>query len=195
MFVRLSKMLAVAAMALFATIVTFNNLTDYDSNFQFVERVFMMDTTFPGNALLYRAIDAPLLHHAGYLIIIALEAGTAILCWWGAYRMFKARTLEHHAFQRAKKIAVAGLTLGFLTWQVVFMTIGGEWFAMWMSEDWNGVPSAFRFFVTLLLVLIYLTLHNDDLDVVVEVVDADHHASRSHGERGVKSESVDRRQH
>ena len=49
-----------------------------------------------------------------------------------------------------------GLTLGFLTWQVGFMSIGGEWFGMWMSKQWNGVPDAFRFFVTIILVLIYL---------------------------------------
>jgi hypothetical protein len=35
------------------------------------------------------------------------------------------------------------------------MSIGGEWFGMWMSEKWNGVPDAFRFFVTILMVLIY----------------------------------------
>jgi predicted small integral membrane protein len=29
---------------------------------------------------------------------------------------------------------------------------------MWMSAKWNGVPDAFRFFVTILMVLIYLVL-------------------------------------
>jgi hypothetical protein len=29
---------------------------------------------------------------------------------------------------------------------------------MWMSPKWNGVPDAFRFFVTILMVLIYLVL-------------------------------------
>jgi len=33
---------------------------------------------------------------------------------------------------------------------------------MWMSKQWNGVPDAFRFFITLLIVLIYVTLPNDD---------------------------------
>nr|WP_279512547.1 DUF2165 family protein [Burkholderia pyrrocinia] len=32
----------------------------------------------------------------------------------------------------------------------------GEWFGMWMSKQWNGVPDAFRFFITLLLVLVCL---------------------------------------
>lgn len=183
MFMRLSKILAVAAMALFATLVVFNNLTDYGSNLEFVERVFSMDTTFAGNALLYRAVSIPFVHHAGYIVIIALEAGTAVLCWWGAFRLFKLRATGDADFRRAKKIAVAGLTLGFLTWQLVFMTIGGEWFAMWMSEDWNGVPSAFRFAATFLLVLIYLSLHNDDLEVMPEREDGTPKARREDGDR------------
>ncbi|WP_165679542.1 DUF2165 family protein, partial [Metapseudomonas otitidis] len=64
-------------------------------------------------------------------------------------------------FRAAKGWAVAGLTLGFLTWQVGFMSVGGEWFGMWMSKQWNGVPDAFRFFITLLVVLIYLSLPED----------------------------------
>jgi len=31
-------------------------------------------------------------------------------------------------FNCSKSIAIAGLTLGFLVWQVGFMSIGGEWF-------------------------------------------------------------------
>jgi predicted small integral membrane protein len=38
------------------------------------------------------------------------------------------------------------------------MSIGGEWFGMWMPPKWNGVPDTFRFFVTILMVLIYLVL-------------------------------------
>ena len=41
------------------------------------------------------------------------------------------------------------------------MSVGGEWFGMWMSSQWNGVPDAFRFFMTILGVLIYL-VHRDD---------------------------------
>jgi predicted small integral membrane protein len=62
------------------------------------------------------------------------------------------------AFNAAKGTAVAGLTLGFLTWQVGFIAIGGEWFGMWMSETWNGIASAFRFAITIAVVLIYLVL-------------------------------------
>jgi Predicted small integral membrane protein (DUF2165) len=36
------------------------------------------------------------------------------------------------------------------------MVVGGEWFAMWQSKLWNGQEAAFRFYVTLLGVLIFV---------------------------------------
>ena len=53
-------------------------------------------------------------------------------------------------FNRAKRTAIAGLTVGFLLWLVGFMAVGGEWFGMWMSQQWNGVPSAFRYLMVTL---------------------------------------------
>jgi len=67
----------VASLALFALLVTFDNLTDYDTNYAFVHHVLSMDTTFPGNALLYRRVTLPALWQAGYGLIIAGEGLTA----------------------------------------------------------------------------------------------------------------------
>jgi predicted small integral membrane protein len=155
--IRLSKTAMVAAIALFASLVAFGNITDYGTNWAFVQHVFSMDTVFPTTTIKYRAIDSPALQTAGYVLIIAAETLTAVLCWIGAARLLLASG-DAVAFNRAKGFAVAGLTLGFLVWQVGFMSIGGEWFGMWMSSKWNGVPDAFRFFVTILMVLIYLVL-------------------------------------
>ena len=161
MTIRLSKAAMVLAMAFFATLVAFGNITDYATNFAFVHHVFLMDTTFPGNGIMYRAIDTEWVHHAGYIGIITLETLTAILCWVGGCKLLAARRAGNAEFRAVKSWAIAGLTLGFLTWQVAFMSVGGEWFGMWMSKQWNGVPDAFRFFITLLLVLVYLTMDND----------------------------------
>jgi len=35
---------------------------------------------------------------------------------------------------------------------------------MWMSSQWNGIESAFRFFITILAVLIYVTLPDAEID-------------------------------
>jgi predicted small integral membrane protein DUF2165 len=59
MISRLSKTLLVAASAFYYTLVVFNNLTDYNSNYQFVHHVLLMDSTFPGNRGMWRAIQPP----------------------------------------------------------------------------------------------------------------------------------------
>jgi predicted small integral membrane protein len=161
---RLAKIAMVAAIAAFATLVAFGNITDYGTNLVFVEHVLSMDSVFPGSTITYRAIISPALHHAAYAIIIAAEVGTAVLCWIGALALLRQRRAPAAAFNRAKAWSIAGLTLGFLTWQLGFMTIGGEWFGMWQSAKWNGVPSAFRFAMVIIAVLIFVAMRDEEID-------------------------------
>ena len=70
MMIRLSKIAMVLAMALFASLVSIGNITDYQTNFAFVHHVFLMDTTFPGNSITYRAIESPFIQHAGYICLL-----------------------------------------------------------------------------------------------------------------------------
>jgi len=162
--IRIAKIVTVAAVALFATLVAFGNITDYDTNFEFVRHVLTMDTIFPSSTIRYRAITSPALHHVAYALIIAAEAVIAGLCWIGAWRLARCLRAGAAAFNGAKTFAVAGLTLGFLLWNVGFMTIGGEWFGMWQSAQWNGVPSAFRFVVVILGVLIFVAMPDRDAE-------------------------------
>ena len=164
MILRLSKTLMVAAIGLFAFLVAFGNITDYGSNFAFVHHVFLMDTIFPDATIKYRAIESTWIHHLGYIVIIILESLTSLLCLAGAWKLWKNRQQTASNFNRAKNLAIMGLTLGFLIWQVAFMSVGGEWFGMWMSSEWNGVPDASRFFMTIIGVLIYLVQRDEELE-------------------------------
>jgi hypothetical protein len=83
MITRMSKTLLLAGVALFYTFVVFNNLTDFDSNYEFVRHVLSMDTTLPGNNGLWRALQSPAWHLAFYIGIIAWEIATTVLLWWG----------------------------------------------------------------------------------------------------------------
>jgi predicted small integral membrane protein len=162
--IRAAKVAMVAAIALFASLVTFGNLTDYNTNFAFVQHVLSMDTIFAFSTIKWRAITDPALHHAAYAAIIATEGATALLCWIGAAVLLRHIRADAGAFNRAKAFAVLGLVVGFLLWQVGFMTIAGEWFGMWQSQQWNGVPSAFRFVVVILGVMIFVTLPDQEID-------------------------------
>lgn len=156
MTLRISKTLLVFGVAIFYTLVVFNNTTDYGSNYQFVRHVLMMDSTFPGNHGMWRAINSPALHTALYLGIIAWEAVTMALCWWGGARMLRRRAADAGSFDNAKRVAIAALTLSLLMWLVAFLSVGGEWFLMWQSKQWNGQDSAFRMFTVAGMVLLFV---------------------------------------
>jgi predicted small integral membrane protein len=153
---RISKICLMAGIALFFTLVVFNNTTDYNSNFQFVRHVLMMDTTFPGNHGMWRAITSPALHTAFYLSIICWESLTMLVSWAAVVRLAAARTHGGDRFTQAKSTAVAALTMGLLLWLVAFLSVGGEWFLMWQSATWNGQEAAFRMFCVLGVVLLYM---------------------------------------
>jgi predicted small integral membrane protein len=162
--IRAAKPALVAAIALFASLVTFGNLTDYNTNFTFVQHVLWMDSIYPFSTIKYRAISNPALHRAVYAVIIVVEAATAMLCWIGAAMLVHHIRAAAGVFNRAKTFAIVGLTLGFLLWHVGFMSIGGEWFGMWQSQQWNGVPSAFRILITIAAVLILVAMPDQDFE-------------------------------
>jgi predicted small integral membrane protein len=154
MVTRVAKMLLLAGMGVFYTLVVFNNLTDFDSNYQFVRHVLSMDSTFPGNNGMGRAVLSPGMHLAFYIGIIAWEIVTTILLWWGVMQMLRALRLPVGAFNAAKRVPVMALTLSLLMWLVAFLSIGAEWFLMWQSHTWNGQEAAFRMFVVAGIVLL-----------------------------------------
>jgi predicted small integral membrane protein len=156
MITRTAKILLVAGIALFYTLLVFNNLTDFDSNYQFVHHVLSMDSTFPGNHGMWRALPSPALHLAFYLSIIAWEIVTMILLWWGVTNLLRASRRSVAAFQAAKRVPVVALTLSMLMWLVAFLSVGAEWFLMWQSHTWNGQEAAFRMFTVVGIVLLIL---------------------------------------
>jgi predicted small integral membrane protein len=178
MMLRTTKALLIAGVAVFYSLVVLNNTTDYASNHVFVRHVLMMDSTFPGNGGMWRAINSPVLHTAFYLTIIAWELLTAVLCWWGAIRLLNARGRTSTEFERAKSVAVAGLSLGLFMWLFAFLAVGGEWFLMWQSKNWNGQEAAFRMFTVLGIVLLLVAQPDKETD------------PGSHGSTGARSSSA-----
>lgn len=156
MITRTAKLLLLCGIAVFYTLVVFNNLTDFDSNYQFVRHVLMMDTTFPGNHGMWRALPLPIEHLAFYFSIIAWEIATMLLLWLGGWRLLRALRRPVAEFQHAKRIGITALTLSLLMWLIAFLSVGAEWFLMWQSHAWNGQEAAFRMFTVVGIVLILL---------------------------------------
>ena len=158
---RIVKVVAVAAIGLMALIIAFNNITDYYSNYPFVMHVLKMDTIFPGSHMHYRSINNIFLFHAFYIFIIAAEAAMAFCCIKGSRVLFKNLKSSAIIFHSSKNWAIAGIAIGIIIWFLGFEVIGGEWFAMWQSLTWNGLPSAERLLSFLVLTLILLHLKEE----------------------------------
>lgn len=162
MILRLSKTLLVAAIAFFYTLVVFNNLTDYGTNYAFVHHVLLMDSTFPGNHGIWRAIHPLWIQAAFYDTIIFWEAATMVLLWAGTVRLLRAMRKPRTAFHDAKTLAIGGLTVSLLMWFVAFLSVGGEWFLMWQSRTWNGQEEATRMFVVVGVILLFLVMPENE---------------------------------
>jgi predicted small integral membrane protein len=162
MIVRGAKISFVVFVGIFGLIVGFDNIIDYQTNFEVVRHVMSMDTTHPGNRLMWRAITNETLHHLVYWIIIATELFFGGVSIFGAWRLFRALRADAALFNAAKDTAVLGLAVGFALYFFGFMIIGGEWFQMWQSAQWNMQEPAFRFIGCVGFVLLFLSLPDRD---------------------------------
>ena len=162
MTLRIAKVLLVFAVAIYYSLVVFNNATDYGSNYQFVRHVLMMDSTFPGNHGMWRAINSSAGQTAFYISIIVWEVITALLCWWGGFRLARTVWGTAQQFNRAKGGAIAALTLALLMWLVAFLSVGGEWFLMWQSKIWDGEGTFSHMFIVVGIVLLFVAQPETD---------------------------------
>ena len=140
--VRIVQVCAVFALGLYATFVCLGNLMDYGSNWDFVKHVLSMDTTFEGNALMWRAITNEGVQMVAYWGIILTEAAIAVCGWVAGIKMLRNLKKGGESFERAKVVGYYAFLLGLLLWFVGFICIGSEWFAMWQSSIWNGKQTA-----------------------------------------------------
>ncbi|MCM3660912.1 DUF2165 domain-containing protein [Georgenia satyanarayanai] len=179
------KSALVATVGGFALLVVFGNITDYNSNFQFVKHVLAMDARRPdlGLSIEYRAINWEWAWHAAYIGVIVVETFIMVACLYGAYRMVRAARLGDVDFIAAKKWPVLGLFAGLFLWFFGFQAVGGEWFAMWMNESWNGIPDAVRLCTYIATVLIILLVGGDRLDELPREAAVDREQRMDAGDR------------
>ncbi|NML50709.1 DUF2165 domain-containing protein [Streptomyces sp. R302] len=132
-----------ATVALCMSLVAFGNITDFGTNQQFVRHVLSMDTTFKDPDLMGRAIESPALQDAAYVAIIVWETVAALVLLAATWSWITG--LRRDAYDRARAVTTVGLVMVLLLFGVAFLAIGGEWFAMWQSSDWNGLDAAARY--------------------------------------------------
>jgi predicted small integral membrane protein len=156
--IRASKALLLCALGFYYALVVFNNTNDYNSNLMFVRHVLLMDTTFPGNNGMWRAVHAPVVPLLFFASVVVWETVTGILCWWGGIRLLRNLRSTAATFNDAKKLGVLALTLSLVMWLTAFLSVGSEWFLMWQSKQWNGQQAADHMFAVVGILLLYLVM-------------------------------------
>ncbi|MFE9392856.1 DUF2165 domain-containing protein [Streptomyces sp. NPDC006784] len=138
--------------ALYIALVAFGNITDFDTNREFVRHVLAMDTTFRDDDVMWRAVTSRVWQDAAYVAIIVWESAAALVLIAAT-----GLWLRRGDRDRARSLSTAGLLMLLVLFGAGFIALGGEWFAMWQSEKWNGLDAASR--VVLLSGLTLLTVH------------------------------------
>lgn len=149
-----------AIMASYMTLVAFGNITDFGTNQAFVQNVFDMRTTFNDEDLMWRAIESDTIANIAYIGIIVWETLTAIVLWWGVVRLVAGfRDGDWHGGRRTASV---GLLMMMILFAFGFITVGGEWFAMWQSSEWTGLDPALQNFILAGVAMILLHLPSRD---------------------------------
>ncbi|TKB51463.1 DUF2165 domain-containing protein [Ferrimonas sediminicola] len=141
---RLFSMMIVLTVTTIAAIGCLGNITDAESNLQFVRHVFSMDTTYNSPNIMWRAITAPSIHMVGFISIIIIEATLTFCGFFGLFKLAKQFRADERTFDDSKTFALIAMALAVLVWGFIFQAAGGEWFASWQSEHWNGLRDATR---------------------------------------------------
>ena len=148
----LAATLLTATVALYIALVAFGNITDFGTNQQFVRHVLAMDTTFKDDDLMWRAVSGKGLQDAVYVVIIVWETLAALVLMYGTWLWVR------HDYERARRFSTYGLLMLMVLFGAGFIAVGGEWFAMWQSKDWNGLEAATRVFLLSGVVLLVVQL-------------------------------------
>jgi predicted small integral membrane protein len=160
--IRASKALLLLALAFYYTLLVFNNTNDYNSNLTFVKHVLEMDTTFPGNHGMWRAVHSPAIDMVFFVTIVIWESAIGILLWFAGIRMLSHLRSSVLSFNAAKELAVVGLTLSLLMWLTAFLSVGSEWFLMWQSKQWSGQQVADHMFAVVGIILLYIVMPDQE---------------------------------
>jgi predicted small integral membrane protein len=140
---RVSASALVLMVAAYYLVVAFDNITNPDSNWVFVKGVLSEDGVTSGSGFEWRAIDAHWFQVLGYLGVIAFETLTGLLLAYAGVRGLRD-SRSRGGWASAQRATFLGMVTGLLVFFLGFITIGGNWFVMYLNSKWNGLDPAFQ---------------------------------------------------
>lgn len=143
--INIIKAIVVATVALFFSLIAFNNLTDFETNGQMIAHILKLESVH-NETIAWRAIENTSIHLWVYWMFIIAEIITAVFCWMGCIRLLSGHT----------QTATLGLLFGFLIYMVGFVVIGSEWFNLWQSDLSNGQIKGLLYSILLLGCMLFV---------------------------------------
>jgi len=157
---RLVTSLFVLMVAAYYLVVAFDNITNpvnaNASNWPFVQGVLSGDGVPADSGFEWRFTDATWFHALSYVVIIAGEAATGVVLLlagiWGLRSVRSGPRWGH-----VQRWTYIGGLLGLGVFFFGFITVGGNWFIMYLNSKWNGMEPAFQNSVMTLGMLVLVT--------------------------------------
>jgi predicted small integral membrane protein len=141
----MAKIVLISSVVLWALLGALGDVTDWKGTMAPVAAVTSM-ATFADGAQRWRATSNPLVVAAGAIFIVAFKTTTAILCSFGAWRMWAQRRSDAETFGSAKTLALTGCAIAVLGLFGGWIVVGEQWFESWRSEAMlEASGSAFRY--------------------------------------------------
>lgn len=138
------KLVLVAYYLIMFLMFAVNNTVDFDTNYQYVKHVLIMDTIASPNSS--RAILNSTIHLAAYFLIIIWQYLTFLVGAIGLWNYLK---------NSEKYLINYALLMGITLYLFGYLVLASEWFLMWQSKSWNGQGAAFQFTILFTLILIF----------------------------------------
>jgi predicted small integral membrane protein len=158
------KTILIVTVALWGLVGVLQNIVDWKGTIGAVQAVTSM-VTIDGGAASWQATSNGIVLWLGALFIVLSKLAAGILCAFGAWRMWRARSGDAMAFDDAKNIALAGCGIAVIMLFGGFIVIAESWFELWRSEAMRGpvLESAFRYCGLIALIAVFVATNDNRL--------------------------------
>lgn len=161
MTIRHFKCLFVLLLALMCLIYAFQNIANIDACYQAIAYVLSMQehTVYPDSIM--PTIEASFLVWLVVILIISTEIVAGLVLLKGTWDLWSARLADAMTFNRAKKYALIGASIGIIVWFGYFAVFGGALMQMWQTQAGStSLSGAFQYFSS--CVFIWLIVNSSD---------------------------------
>lgn len=159
---RFTKIMLVAAVAVFLLMGAFFNVYDWNGTTGAVAATTSM-ATFEGGAEDWRATSSPAVIITGALFIALLKVTAGALCLIGVFKMWAARKGDAAAFGSAKELALSGCAIAMFLLFAGWIVIAETWFELWRSDVMRdaALQTAFRYGAMITLIALFIGAKED----------------------------------